>query len=1024
MVGQSRRVLFIAALLPLCLTAGCLRQEYETFRHGRTLEEVRSIHEPLIAGQVQLAEALNRLEKRTVVFELSRGGAERLDEPARATDLRNVSRVILFELLDPESGAVRETAYLNPRTLQLESIRGPDSESAGGGSWVRTGPGEFSVLRSLPDRRPLVFWGAPRRSIYRFDFEFGEAGVIESVGFRKLTEGDPWDSEPLIDPTSGRVAFVRRGEDERRRLMMTDVNGKEAWEVFPDAGFDVQAPQLLDDGRLIFSSDSGGYRQLYEMDFGGKAAGEGEASEGKPRVRVYSGDPPAGPEPEVLIANTSLSDEGAPELLTLPERYDLKTLTAFASARNANVNQKRALLAATLAEAAQRRFENWPIIDLSLFYTPIVGVFLEDPILTSGDFISEDISRGLFGVAQPLLDFRRNAALEQADLWRAEVARDAVANELNERIAEVAELYFEAQYRRRQTAVDAALIESGEARVEYFKRLRTQSQATLADILAAEQAVEGMRSEADFHARRLEFVKSRLREVCGLPAGTELRLAEEEFFLDQYEPDPLERMRAIALMNHPNLESAEAAISRAFYIKEAGPSRRPTAFASATYGQSRRDFTEPVDDFITLALQGKYPLGSYQVRQLFNEQWEQTLEAMHFETEALRRSTATSMEEAWLDLMAAKRDYEAKRSTLDYRAEELRVARLRAEYGPPGEEPKFDPTTVIGARQSFLYALEELSRVEKDLGIRFAHLWREMGLAERLPEEAGAFGGDRYLRRQPSIWLWYTREALQDDASFESFVELVERHQPRRIYAYLYSDARLLEEPSARERLITMLQFCAARDVEVWGLLGEPEWLEAEAEAALDRAIERILQFNRARAPLEAGLAGVKLDLEPHSEAGWLEGGEERERLIRRYLALLDAAREALGGALPLWADLSTQYFNEELTGLLEALTPRLDGATVMAYFSDPERIRGEGLKALERFPGPVEVGVELSREAPEGVRLPPMSLSAFEGLTQGLRQDFGTKENFQGLALHDYRGVRAYFEDRSGAESDPGRKE
>ena len=71
----------------------------------------------------------------------------------------------------------------------------------------------------------------------------------------------------------------------------------------------------------------------------------------------------------------------------------------------------------------------------------------------------------------------------------------------------------------------------------------------------------------------------------------------------------------------PEMKAARAALSRAFFLDKAGPVIRPELGLAANYGQSRRDFWEAVDDYITLSITGKYPLATWTARRLHKKYW-------------------------------------------------------------------------------------------------------------------------------------------------------------------------------------------------------------------------------------------------------------------------------------------------------------------------------------------------------------------------------------------------------------------
>ena len=230
-------------------------------------------------------------------------------------------------------------------------------------------------------------------------------------------------------------------------------------------------------------------------------------------------------------------------------------------------------------------------------------------------------------------------------------------------------------------------------------------------------------------------------------------------------------------------------------------------------------------------------------------------------------------------------DYKAKQTHLVYRLEELRVAYVHEDYEPvnlePGEHP--DPLASVTARVEYFDALAKRFKVEMDLGLRFAKVWREMGLSTRLPREIAPSRQTVLLKKRPSLWLWRTRDVLASDESRDRFLRLARDLNARRVYAYLYSDSQLLSNRIDQERLAQFILLCYRDDIEVWALLGEPEWLDEKSTDSLSTAIQRIRKFNGGFTAPEPKISGIKLDLEPHALPEWDQDPERRDVLNARF---------------------------------------------------------------------------------------------------------------------------------------------
>jgi len=383
------------------------------------------------------------------------------------------------------------------------------------------------------------------------------------------------------------------------------------------------------------------------------------------------------------------------------------------------------------------------------------------------------------------------------------------------------------------------------------------------------------------------------------------------------------------------------------------------------------------------------------------------------------------MEEAYVDFRSSQGDLVAKRSSQAYFLEKLRITRLYREYGAPGGtlellRPPDEPGAVedrlgsgilapLTAEFEYLRALDKSIKVEKDLGLRFAKVWREMGLIDRLTQEGTTFERAQRDRRRASTWLWKSKDQLQTDDAIDELIDNLRARGARRLYVYLYSDAQIFNDRHSRERMTLLTELCAQWDIEVWALLGEPEWIETGNTRAVKRSIRRILNFNATFARFEPKIAGVKLDLEPHSLPGWETDTRRREALESSYQSLLKTAQEELGGRLPLWADLPVKFFREEETGFLKDIRNYLDGATVMSYFSTEEAIFKWSEIALDAFGKPIEVAIEFSSSVPAENTVAKWSLERLDAFEDTMYEKFGQHEHYAGTAFHDYGALVAF---------------
>lgn len=1046
MIGVPRITSFIGLAVAAGLLAGCQTPSKQEFNQAEQAVDMRRLYEPLAASDPALLERLETLEAEHIAFDLTPQGADRVPYPLPEEALWSPQRAVFYKLTD-DDGSTR-WLYFNHLKLRVEPLERPLPLD---GDVVADGDTGYAVYRSIPVRKGGVV-STGDLELFRYAFAIDGEGRLEATGYQRITRDDGEDLQPAPMVGVERVVYVHQPEDGPARLMIADPHAGPPRPLFEGQDFQSLFPAHLPDGRLVFFSDQLGYLSLFQL------AGAAEYVRALERYRAGAEDDPPPdwrtlvrpfeypfPRPQakrdIFVASVPKDGKLQPVLLRLPNRLDLPTIARLVEAHNATVNERRARYAAALIDAAQYKLNNWPRLDFGLSYEDRVDFLGNVPRLFTGDTLSEQAWTFLLGLTQPLLDFKQNKAFEQSALEDAEVARAQLDAEIQNRITEAADLYFEAVYLDRLIDLQTAQLHVTRERGDYYRTLRDKGESTRLQLMAVDQVVEGLQAERAFHQDRLDFLHSRLKEVAGLPSDAELNLANTRYALARYNLPPLERAVHEALTNHPSLEAAKHALASAFYQRAAGPNIRPRANLGANYEYRDRDFTlgtqaiggggglEPVvidqdrtDEIVTLALSGQVPLASWKAKRLHGQFWTQLTHALRLAQEAEARRVRTAMEEAYMDFQASQRDIGAKRATQAYFLEKLRVARLHEVYGPPGGRvtllrPPDEPGAVVEtlgtgveapltARYEYLRALDRRFRVEMELGRRFARIWREMGRIDSFIDELQPQQWNLARRARPSVWLWRTRDVIAGDDAIDDAVARLRDLDARRVYAYLYSDSQILANTKSAERFTLFVEQCARWDIEVWALLGEPEWIESGGTQPLRRGLDRILEFNARFGEYEPKIAGVKLDLEPHTLPGWDEGGAQRATLETAYLELLGSAGNHLNGVLSLWADLPPKFFREEETEWLEAVAARIDGATLMDYFDTENAILKWAESGLAAFPKPLEIGLEFSESAPEANSLADWPEERVNALRRDLKEAFLPREDFAGLALHDFAAL------------------
>ena len=467
--------------------------------------------------------------------------------------------------------------------------------------------------------------------------------------------------------------------------------------------------------------------------------------------------------------------------------------------------------------------------------------------------------------------------------------------------------------------------------------------------------------------------------------------------------------RELAAMNRSRLAAARGAVARAAAIARAGTDLAPTAEAGVSYGQSRRASTgAAVDDYITTLLHARIPLAAGRAVEAHDRKAAAQMEAYRRELEIEKAASRTGVEEALMDFMAAQRDWKAKQATWVWRLEAMREADLRRRLLKEGG-PVPDPLAVNVARFDVLEAAKNSRRVEMDLFLRFGNLWRSAGLARFLPAEIAPHAGPAGARIRPSVWVWETKKLLDAEESETAFLKRIDAIRARRVYVYLGARGELLAGEEMSQKFRSLVNAGAAAGIEFFGLLGEPEWLEQDGTEALEEAVRRAVAWNAGGGPGMTKLAGVKLDLEPHSRPGWADSAK-RTALEKRYAALLACARKALPGEMPLWADVPPWYLGDGADGLRKALLASADGLTLMCYRDREDSILADAAQGLAAWRRAAEVGIEFSEKAQASERIREWTRPRLDQFLERLEREAGDRPGYAGPAFHDDAAVEAYF--------------
>lgn len=897
---MRRRPLNILTGLGLLLAmASCSMQEpREDFRHELEAEDARRLYEHVIDGQKELGDRLGGQLTVPIAFKLDEKQAKR-DEISPNDDFMDESRILFFP---PGDGSA--PLYFSPRDQTISKIYPDVDETADS----RPGGPHLCLYRSI---------GCPRsamksdrrycRRLVRVEFDLDGEGQVRCLGVKGVSpENGVIDTMPLPVPAWGRLLFLSRQPDGTQALMSCDWDGKDRLPGLRNQTFDIRSLRKLGDGRIVVSANPEGYYDLHLLvcdEPAAKATGAAKTASCRQwRLVPFVGDLP---EPALstdrLLTGNFENGQWRPKILHVPRVCTLQETLALCSAHNPEINARRALLAAAMSQIQMADLYNWPRIQWGLFYTPLVGVLLPKPEVNSGNYLAQDMGRGMLGVSQPLFDFKRNAAMEELFRWQAEMAAGAVEDETNRKLTEIGELYFEALYCDKMATMHRSYWQTIEHQIAIHQSLRQTGGSLTRDVLAMRQFAANLRSSREIYEARREMAEHRARTLCGLPERLEFHFRLEDFdFMNWHRPD-FTVLRHWTLENQPRMKAAAAMVNTALFSRIMGPDIRPEAAANASYSQTRRYFAEAVDDYIEMSIAGQLPLATWKARGIHDRTQAETMTAYRLQREAFARDQIHLLEMATFDFDGAVSAMPARYETTAYRAEDLRIARLFQEVDVPNEARRpADPANVEAKVRDFLEALGQQYAVERDLGRFFVRLWGITGLARRLPEELDVLAWKRSWPPSMGVEVADVKPLLASEKVRDQFLADLQRYNFRHVYLTIPSGS-LIDDLATRERLVQLQILCYAIGIETWIRLppgSDQETLALAKKIIADR--DRRFGLEPQAAGLVVGLPSDLMAAPPGDPSGgprlaaWLA--------LHRELRALSFGRVPVAMTIPAWA--------------------------------------------------------------------------------------------------------------------------
>lgn len=204
-------------------------------------------------------------------------------------------------------------------------------------------------------------------------------------------------------------------------------------------------------------------------------------------------------------------------------------------------------------------------------------------------------------------------------------------------------------------------------------------------------------------------------------------------------------------------------------------------------------------------------------------------------------------------------------------------------------------------------------------------LWTALsvGTTITLPQ-TGIWGEEKQHGRGFGMFSW--SEDIMEEAERESLYACLDAAEVTDVYQ------KFSKESLGAERSAAFIGDMRVKEVNVFALMGEPEWAYEKDGKSLLQELGYVAEYNEAHEQSQR-ILGVMVDVEPYLLKEWKKGGETRRELMDGFLSCIKHAYAYAGEkdlkfwvCIPIFYDSSNEEILEELIG------HGCDGVAVMNY--------------------------------------------------------------------------------------------
>ncbi|MFO8007741.1 MAG: TolC family protein [Candidatus Brocadiia bacterium] len=1010
-----------ALLLTTCallLAAGCQATQPGTIKSARDVNvNVREAERAFLYSQVDTERLLS----------LGREDAARLYRLERETGRLEEIRADSPEALAPAAGQAYVALSVEehgPSINLWNWTRGEmervelrlDSLQARPVAGTHDGPAVFDVVFTGQEAALFPFCADKDYELFKARLRTAGDGVgAELAAVTQLTHNSHDDTSPAFSPDGHWIVYVSE-ELGPRNIALMDSDGQYVRLLTREKARSADHPVVLPDNeQCLYVCGTDGETGYYVCGLDGR--GHRRASAQELKQMLFSWDDRT--RHAYLMTETFGREESLAALMELPRKVGLGELLGLAELNSPGLEQYREKIRAARNAREGGQLRRGPQVGIGATHMVDVGVFVSEPEESPQDRPAQGFTRYLLSAAIPLFSGSLDRAVRQRDRWQEVVYSQTYRKRQAQLYYEVASRYFDFSEQLARARALRRILDLNRKR-RFLLQARMKAGLERPDRMAeADAYVQESEAELEAALGEAEVARERLMAAVGLEGGDGI----------QIEPAPLDwerlpvqvpllpRMQALAQVNHPDIARLKFLELRAAAIRDMGaPENRSRPTLHVHYGLGAEHFfSETVDDFISTALTHAIPLKTLGLEAAYREQWTHEMMAYRREREQIRRDIHADLAETHAALRRLQDDFQSALHWRDLAAQRARLSRIYKSQGSFRAEPP-EATDVLAAEIAHLRQVMDAAGVRADFWRHLGQYYYRTGLVAALPDVFAR--PDEPRRRGRALYLWRSLEVALHPEQRELFLRTCAEHGISRVYCFISRVEDDLYLRRHKWEFGYFLDLCRRDGIEVYALVGNPQWLRESYRSEVGALLRSVAEFNARRQEGHAGFAGVKVDVEPHALPGW-QDEDRRAELARQYLEMLDYARAHLGppaDGLRLAADVPHTWADVTVgeEGLFRAACQQLDEATVMAYLDDPERIvtASEPLVQTAADAGvPVEVAVETNPVAEEGVSFAGHSIEELTVALDRVYDALVVNPAFAGFAIHDYSGLRQMIE-------------